>query len=55
MNTRKVFIITERRADYSRFKPVMNLLMNDSRFNLVLCVSGIHLLEKSGFTINEIL
>ena len=54
MKKRKVFIITERRADYSRFKPIMSLLKRDPRFELDLCVTGIHLLEMSGMTAREI-
>ena len=55
MSKRKIFIITERRADYSRFRPIMSLLKSDERFEFDLCVTGIHLLEKSGRTINEII
>ena len=55
MTKRKIFIITERRADYSRFRPIMSLLNSDDRFDFDLCVTGIHLLEKSGRTINEII
>ena len=51
---RKVLLVTERRADYSRFKPILKLLQDDNRFEYELCVTGLHLLEEHGLTINEI-
>ena len=51
---RKVLLVTERRADYSRFKPILELLRVDDRFDYELCVTGLHLLEQHGSTINEI-
>lgn len=54
MNKRKILIVTERRADYSRFKPILKLLSADKRFRYDLCVTGLHLLEKHGYTLNEI-
>ena len=51
---RKVLLVTERRADYSRFKPILSLLRDDSRFDYELCVTGLHLLNEHGLTINEI-
>ena len=50
----KVAIITERRADYSRFKPILNILKKDKKFNYQLIVTGLHLLKDHGSTINEI-
>ena len=46
--------MTERRADYSRFKPILNLIKKSKRLNYVLIVTGSHLLKKHGLTINEI-
>lgn len=51
---RRILIVTERRADYSRFKPILKLLESDKRFEYVLAVTGTHLLDKSGKTIDEI-
>ena len=51
---RKIFIITERRADFSRFKPIINLIQKDNQLDYDLVVTGLHLLEKHGYTINEI-
>lgn len=52
---RKVFIITERRADYSRFRPIMNLIKNDPGIDYDLVVTGMHLKKEHGLTINEII
>lgn len=54
MFKRKVLIITERRADYSRFKPIINLIKKSKKLNYELIVTGSHLLKKHGFTINWI-
>tara|TARA_B100000780_G_C21104155_1_gene445739 strand:- start:626 stop:1744 length:1119 start_codon:yes stop_codon:yes gene_type:complete len=51
----KVFIITERRADYSRFKPIMNLIKKDKSFDYILAVTGAHLKREMGYTKDEIL
>ena len=51
---RKVFVVTERRADFSRFKPILELISDDVYLNYDLVVTGIHLLDSHGKTINEI-
>ena len=51
---RKIFLITERRADYSRFKPVLSLIENDPELDYDLVVTGMHLKQKHGYTLNEI-
>ena len=50
----KVAVITERRADYSRFKPILDFLKKDKEFTYQLIVTGLHLLKEHGNTINEI-
>ena len=52
--TRNILLVTERRADYSRFKPILEILSKDTRFKFELCVTGLHLLEEHGKTIDEI-
>jgi GDP/UDP-N,N'-diacetylbacillosamine 2-epimerase (hydrolysing) len=52
---RKIFIITERRADYSRFKPILDLIKIDKYLDYDLVVTGMHLMDKHGKTINEII
>jgi GDP/UDP-N,N'-diacetylbacillosamine 2-epimerase (hydrolysing) len=54
MKKRKVFILIERRADYSRYKPIMQLLTSDSTFELYLVVTGICLLDIHGKDVNYI-
>lgn len=51
---RKVFLITERRADYSRFQPILKLLDDDPNLDYDLVVTGLHLKEEHGYTLREI-
>ena len=51
---RKIFVVTERRADYSRFKPILKLIEKDPQLEYDLVVTGVHLKKQHGFTINEI-
>lgn len=51
---RKIFIVVERRADYSRFKPILEKLRDDPFFDVYLVVTGICLLDKHGKDINYI-
>jgi len=62
---RKILFVTERRADYSRLKPVMKAVQQSKKLELILLVTGMHLLknfgetkniiEKDGFKINALL
>jgi GDP/UDP-N,N'-diacetylbacillosamine 2-epimerase (hydrolysing) len=54
MKKRKIFILIERRADYSRYKPIMQFLKADPVFELYLVVTGICLLDIHGKDINYI-
>lgn len=51
---RKVLVVIERRADYSRFRPVLQLLKSDPFFELYLVVTGINLLPSHGEDIEKI-
>ena len=51
---RKIFIITERRADYSRFQPILKLIHEDEELDYDLVVTGLHLKPEHGMTIDEI-
>ena len=53
-NKRKIFLVTERRADFSRFKPILELIKKDKKLDYDLVVTGSHLLKRHGYTINEI-
>lgn len=50
----KVFIVIERRADYSRYKPILQLMKEDDFFDVFLVVTGICLLDIHGKDINYI-
>ena len=49
-----ILIVTERRADFSRFKPVIDKINIDKELDYILIVTGIHLLKKYGLSIKEI-
>ena len=51
---RKVFVVVERRADYSRYKPILQKLKEDLFFEIYLVVTGICLLETHGKDVNYI-
>ena len=51
----KILIVTERRADFSRFKPILNLIKKLKKMDYQLIVTGLHLIKKYGYTINEII
>lgn len=51
---RKVFVVIERRADYSRYKPILEKMVRDPFFKIYLVVTGICLLEEHGSDINYI-
>jgi GDP/UDP-N,N'-diacetylbacillosamine 2-epimerase (hydrolysing) len=50
----KVFVLIERRADYSRYKPILTKMKEDSFFEIYLVVTGICLLDLHGKDINYI-
>ena len=50
----KILVITERRADYSRFKPILEIIKKDRHLDYCLIVTGLHLLKEHGKTIKEI-
>lgn len=51
---RKILFVTERRADYSRLKPIMKAVRQSKKLQLQLIVTGMHLLKNFGETINVI-
>lgn len=51
---RKIFLVTERRADYSRFQPILKLIESDPDLDYYLVVTGLHLIQGHGSTIEEI-
>ena len=51
---RKVFVLVERRADYSRYKPILEILKEEPFFEIYLVVTGVCLLDIHGKDINYI-
>ncbi|MSU55758.1 MAG: UDP-N-acetylglucosamine 2-epimerase (hydrolyzing) [Candidatus Taylorbacteria bacterium] len=50
MKKRKILFITERRADYSRLKPILTLARRSPKLTVQLLVTGSHLLKGFGET-----
>lgn len=50
----KISVLTESRADYGIYYPLLQALAHDDRFDMNLIVTGMHLSEKHGYTANEI-
>ena len=53
-DTRKVFVVVERRADYSRFQPILTEMQKDPFFEIYLVVTGICLLDIHGKDVDYI-
>lgn len=53
-NKRKIFIVVERRADYSRYKPILQEMKADPFFEIYLVITGLCLLGIHGKDINYI-
>lgn len=47
---RRIVFISERRADYSRLKPIMAAIKKSPKLELLLIVTGMHLLRSFGHT-----
>lgn len=50
----RIALVSERRADYSRFKPILSLMKSDDFFDYQLIVTGISLLKEYGEDISII-
>jgi len=51
---RKIFLVTERRADYTKLRPILKEISKSKKLDYFLIVTGSHLLKEHGKTINEI-
>jgi GDP/UDP-N,N'-diacetylbacillosamine 2-epimerase (hydrolysing) len=51
---RKIFVLIERRADYSRYQPILKKMKEDPFFDLYIVVTGICLLQLHGNDVNYI-
>lgn len=54
MRRRKILYITGTRADYGLMKPVLRAIEKHSKLELKIVVTGMHLMDEFGMTINEI-
>ena len=57
MNTllpRRVCYLTGTRADFGLMSSTLKLIQSDTRFSLSLVVTGMHLSDRFGMTVNEI-
>lgn len=57
MNTllsRRICYLTGSRADFGLMSSTLNLIQSDTRFSLSLVVTGMHLSDRFGMTVNEI-
>jgi len=54
VNMRKILFVTERRADYSRFKPIIDKIIQDPNLDYYLVVTGVHLLKEHGKSVDLI-
>lgn len=52
---KKLAIVTATRAEYGLFVPLIRRICEDNELELLLIVTGAHLVEKQGYTINEII
>ena len=51
---RKILLVTERRADYTKLRPILEEISKSKKLQYYLVVTGSHLLKEHGLTINEI-
>ncbi len=51
---RRVLFVTGTRADFGKLKPLIIKLDNDPEFDVHLFVTGMHMLSKFGYTVDEV-
>lgn len=52
---KKIMMITERRADYTKLRPILEEISKSKKLQYYLVVTGSHLLKDHGLTIKEII
>ena len=52
---KKIAFLTGTRADYGKLKPLIEPLQRDPKFEIHILVTGMHLLEKYGATVNHVM
>ena len=50
----KIVFLTGTRADFGKMKSIILLLKKNKLFNIEIFVTGMHLIKRYGYTINEI-
>ena len=53
-SNRKITFISGTRADFGKLRPLIDCLYNSGDFSVEIIATGMHLLKKYGYTINEI-
>lgn len=51
---KKILVVTERRADYSKLRPILKEIEKSKNLDYYLIVTGTHLLKNYGYSIDEI-
>ena len=51
---KKVCVVTATRAEYGLLRRIIKKIWEDAELELILVVTGTHLSEKFGYTIQEI-
>ena len=54
MTKKKILLVTERRADYTKLRPILEEISKSNKLEYRLVVTGSHLLKEYGHTIDEI-
>jgi UDP-hydrolysing UDP-N-acetyl-D-glucosamine 2-epimerase len=54
MKKKKILLVTERRADYTKLRPILQEISKSKKLEYKLVVTGSHLLKEYGHTIDEI-
>ena len=52
--TKKITFLTGTRADFGKLKPLIQKLNADSRYEIHIFVTGMHMLSKFGLTLDEV-
>ncbi|MBE0674275.1 MAG: UDP-N-acetylglucosamine 2-epimerase (hydrolyzing) [Bacteroidales bacterium] len=54
MNVKKILYLTGTRADFGKLKPLIMKLEEDPGFDVHVFVTGMHMLSKYGYTVDEV-
>lgn len=51
---RRILFLTGTRADFGKLKPLIRRIEADPEYEVVVFVTGMHMLERYGYTVNEV-